>query len=146
LITFHGPGQLVAYPILNLRSIFVDGSSLGAKRYVSLLEGVLIRVATNTYGLRNVGRTKDPGLIQCVDVLIFFGLGVWIEENRKIAAIGIQIRNGITSHGIALNCNTDLNWYNHVSFFDHSFNYNFLDCCLRFGRQNGNIAFKRIGP
>jgi lipoate-protein ligase B len=61
LITFHGPGQLVAYPILNLRNILVDGSSVGVKRYVSLLEEVLIRVANN-YGLNDVGRTEDPGI------------------------------------------------------------------------------------
>jgi len=99
LITFHGPGQLVAYPILNLRDLYVDGKQVGVKHYVSLLEDVLIRVS-NENGLQNVGRTSDPG--------------VWVEENRKIAAIGIQIRNGVTSHGIALNCNTDLSWYNHI--------------------------------
>ncbi|KAI6183880.1 Lipoate-protein ligase B [Aphelenchoides bicaudatus] len=100
LITFHGPGQLVAYPILNLRSIVVAGLPLGVKRYVSALEEVLIRVSTDTYGLKNVGRTENPG--------------VWIEENRKLAAIGIQVQNGITGHGLALNCNTDLKWYNNI--------------------------------
>jgi len=99
LITFHGLGQLVAYPILNLRSISVDGEPVGVRRYVSLLEEVLIRVS-NEFGLENVERTNDPG--------------VWVEKNRKIAAIGIQVRNAVTSHGIALNCNVDLNWYNHI--------------------------------
>lgn len=61
LITFHGPGQLVAYPILNLRSMSVDGSSIGVKRYVSLLEEALIRVVAGEYGLKNVGRTDHPG-------------------------------------------------------------------------------------
>lgn len=62
LITFHGPGQLVAYPIIDLRSILVDGYPLGVRRYVSLLEEVLIKVASEKFGLDGVSRTEDPGL------------------------------------------------------------------------------------
>lgn len=115
LITFHGPGQLVAYPILNLRSLSVDDSSIGVRRYVSLLEEVLIRVSSDSFGIKNVDRTNDPGKSSPAIFLKFNCLGVWVEKNRKLAAIGIQVRNGITGHGIALNCNVDLTWYNHVS-------------------------------
>ena len=94
-VTYHGPGQLVGYPILDLRSFT---PRLGAVDYVRLLEEVLIR-ACSDFGVpaqRIAGRT-----------------GVWtlpggsIPE-KKIAAIGVHIARGITSHGFALNVTTDL--------------------------------------
>ncbi len=94
-VTYHGPGQLVGYPIVDLRSFT---PRLGAVEYVRLLEEVLIR-ACAAYGIRTArvaGRT-----------------GVWtlpggsIPE-KKIAAIGVHISRGITSHGFALNITTDL--------------------------------------
>jgi lipoyl(octanoyl) transferase len=94
-VTYHGPGQLVGYPILDLRSF---SPRLGAVEYVRLLEEALIR-ACGDFGVpaqRIAGRT-----------------GVWtlaggaIPE-KKIAAIGVHIARGITSHGFALNVTTDL--------------------------------------
>ena len=61
LITFHGPGQLVVYPIFNLRALRVSGSAVGAKRYVSLLESLIARLASDHFGLNNVGTTQHPG-------------------------------------------------------------------------------------
>ncbi|CAK5030663.1 unnamed protein product [Meloidogyne enterolobii] len=52
------------------------------------------------FKLENVGRTENAG--------------VWINEQKKIGAIGIQVRNGITSHGLALNCETDLKWFDYI--------------------------------
>uniref|UniRef100_A0A1I8B329 BPL/LPL catalytic domain-containing protein n=1 Tax=Meloidogyne hapla TaxID=6305 RepID=A0A1I8B329_MELHA len=52
------------------------------------------------FKIENVGRTENAG--------------VWVNEQKKIAAIGIQIRNGITSHGLALNCETDLKWFDYI--------------------------------
>ena len=94
-VTYHGPGQLVGYPIFDLRSFT---PRLGAVEYVRLLEEALIRVCGDfsVPAQRIAGRT-----------------GVWtiaggaIPE-KKIAAIGIHIARGITSHGFALNVTTDL--------------------------------------
>lgn len=94
-VTYHGPGQLVGYPILDLRSFT---PRLGAVEYVRLLEEALIRLCGD-FGIpaqRIAGRT-----------------GVWtiaggaIPE-KKVAAIGVHIARGITSHGFALNVTTDL--------------------------------------
>ena len=94
-ITYHGPGQLVGYPILDLRSFT---PRLGAVDYVRLLEEVLIR-ACASYGV----------LTQRIPKLT----GVWTQPGgsipeKKIAAIGVHISRGITSHGFALNVTTDL--------------------------------------
>ena len=94
-ITYHGPGQLVGYPIVDLRSFT---PRLGAVDYVRKLEEVLMR-ACASYGIvtRRIPRRT----------------GVWtlpggsIPE-KKIAAIGVHISRGITSHGFALNVTTDL--------------------------------------
>jgi lipoyl(octanoyl) transferase len=86
-ITYHGPGQLVGYPIVCLRS-----AGLGARRYVECLEEVIIRTVA-AYGIR-AGRREG-----CT--------GVWVG-GEKIAAIGVQISRGLTSHGFALNVSTDL--------------------------------------
>ncbi len=99
-VTYHGPGQLVGYPILDLRGDFPQkrGPHLGPVDYVRLLEEVLVR-ACGDYGVmtqRIAGRT-----------------GVWtlpggsIPE-KKIAAIGVHVSQGVTSHGFALNVTTDL--------------------------------------
>ncbi|MHB8390136.1 MAG: lipoyl(octanoyl) transferase LipB [Acidobacteriaceae bacterium] len=99
-VTYHGPGQILGYPIVDLRGEFPGkkGSHLGAVEYVRWLEEVLIRTCAE-YGVltqRIAGRT-----------------GVWtlpggsIPE-KKIAAIGVHISQGITSHGFAWNVTTDL--------------------------------------
>jgi len=97
-ITFHGPGQLVGYPIIDLDRFFTD---IG--RYLRLLEQVIIDVC-GSYGLvadRVAGRT-----------------GVWIDvdsgKERKICAFGIRCSRWVTMHGFAFNMNTDLGFYDNI--------------------------------
>jgi lipoyl(octanoyl) transferase len=98
-ITFHGPGQLVVYPILDLERIFTDLS-----RYLRSLEQAVIDTLAD-FGIsagRVAGRT-----------------GVWVGsgergDERKICAMGIHCRRWVTSHGLALNVNTDLDYFSHI--------------------------------
>ncbi len=102
-VTYHGPGQLVGYPILDLRAsarpAFLPPKAgrleLGPVEYVRALEEVLIRVA----GDAGLAARRIPGLT-----------GVWTaqEPARKLAAIGIHVARGITSHGFALNVRDEL--------------------------------------
>ncbi len=97
-VTFHGPGQLVAYPIFDLRSF---EPKVGAVEFVRRLEEVLIR----TCGDFGVGAQRIKGLT-----------GVWTYALRnkpeaKIAAIGVHISRGVTTHGFALNVTTDLDFF-----------------------------------
>src|SRR5262249_34473483 len=89
-VTYHGPGQLVGYPIINLKPDRCD-----VHRYVRDIEEVLIRTIAD-FGVTG---TRIPGLT-----------GVWVG-NEKIAAIGVRIARWITSHGFALNVNTDLSYF-----------------------------------
>ena len=89
-VTYHGPGQLVAYPIIDLRPDRCD-----VHRYVRDLEETLIRVA----GDFGVTAERVPGLT-----------GVWVGR-EKLAAIGVRISRWITSHGIAFNVTTDLDGF-----------------------------------
>jgi lipoyl(octanoyl) transferase len=97
-VTFHGPGQLVAYPIFDLRSF---EPRIGAVEFVRRLEEVLIR----TCGDFGIGTQRVKGLT-----------GVWTYALRnkpeaKIAAIGVHISRGVTTHGFALNVSTDLDFF-----------------------------------
>lgn len=89
-VTYHGPGQLVGYPILDLRPDLCD-----VHRYVRALEDVLIRTA-RCFG---VVATRADGLT-----------GIWVGD-AKLAAIGIRISRWVTSHGFALNVDTDLEYF-----------------------------------
>eukprot|EP00051_Salpingoeca_urceolata_P035856 m.31714 g.31714 ORF g.31714 m.31714 type:complete len:215 (+) comp9819_c0_seq2:226-870(+) len=91
-ITFHGPGQLVIYPIFNLRNY-----NQAARWYVCRLEKSVIR-ACKHFG---------------IDAETSADTGVWVG-NSKIAAIGCQITRRVTSHGLALNCNTDMTWFSNI--------------------------------
>lgn len=98
-ITFHGPGQLVVYPVIDLESF-----GLGVKDYVDRLEEIVIRTiaAFGIQGFRLAGAT-----------------GVWLEPDtsraRKICAIGVKCSRYVTMHGFALNVNTDLNYFNYIN-------------------------------
>jgi lipoyl(octanoyl) transferase len=89
-VTYHGPGQLVGYPIINLKPDRCD-----VHRYVRDLEDVLIRTAAD-YGI--TARRID-GLT-----------GAWVDD-EKLAAIGVRIARWVTSHGFALNVTTDLDYF-----------------------------------
>eukprot|EP00092_Neocalanus_flemingeri_P023446 GFUD01025423.1.p1 GENE.GFUD01025423.1~~GFUD01025423.1.p1 ORF type:complete len:244 (+),score=82.71 GFUD01025423.1:334-1065(+) len=101
LITFHGPGQLVAYPVLNLRDFAPESSRrkalLGMKWYVWTLEQMVIDLVSQ-WGVEG---TRSPHT------------GVWVG-NSKICAMGVHSSNLVTSHGLALNCDTDLGWFKHI--------------------------------
>lgn len=92
-ITYHGPGQLVGYPIINLRQW-----GGGPLEYIRALERAIAATVTG-YG---IPAHTEPGLT-----------GVW-TAGGKIAAIGVKISRGITLHGFALNINTDLAYYRHI--------------------------------
>ncbi|MFM8551511.1 MAG: lipoyl(octanoyl) transferase LipB [Nitrospiraceae bacterium] len=89
-VTYHGPGQLVGYPILHLRDYCP-----GPKAYVRLLEEVVIRTLAD-WGIAGRRLDKLPG--------------VWIGESpiEKIAAVGVRIHRGVTMHGFAVNVDLDL--------------------------------------
>lgn len=92
-ITFHGPGQLVVYPIINLHR-----HHLGVKTYIELLESS-IKLLLAEYDIQASSNNE--------------AIGVWLDwgelSARKICAIGVKVSHGITMHGLALNVNTDLN-------------------------------------
>lgn len=97
-ITFHGPGQLVVYPVVDLQNF-----GLGVKEYVHVLEEVVIRTLQKYQisGERAEGAT-----------------GVWLDvgtpSERKICAIGVKCSRYVTMHGFALNVNTDLDYFNYI--------------------------------
>lgn len=86
-ITYHGPGQLVGYPIISLRK-----RGLTINKYIRALENIIIECLRKYY----INATVNPPYT-----------GVWVE-NRKICAIGIGVKDGITYHGFSLNVNIDL--------------------------------------
>ena len=91
-VTYHGPGQLVGYPILDL------GPQPDVGRYLRNLEGCLIDVLAD-FGIV-AGRLEGY-------------TGVWLDD-RKIAAIGVKVSQGVTTHGFALNVSTDLSLFTHI--------------------------------
>jgi lipoyl(octanoyl) transferase len=99
-VTYHGPGQLVGYPILDLRGDLPGkkGPHLGPVDYVRLLEEVLIRTCGD-FGVMTQRIPKRTG--------VWTIAGGSIQE-KKIAAIGVHVSQGVTSHGFALNVTTDL--------------------------------------
>jgi lipoyl(octanoyl) transferase len=96
-ITYHGPGQLVGYPIVSLRE-----RGLSVHAFVGLIESALIELAA-TYG---IAARRAPGLT-----------GVWVDTARgpeKLAAIGIAVQGGVSYHGFALNVGTDLTQFRRI--------------------------------
>jgi lipoyl(octanoyl) transferase len=101
-VTYHGPGQLVGYPIFDLRSLQnAKGGRLGPVDFVRMMEEALIRLC-GVYGVR-AGRIAGLTGVWC-GVPESGGVG----RERKIGAIGIHVSRGITSHGFAFNVTTDL--------------------------------------
>ncbi len=92
-ITYHGPGQIVGYPILDLENYFTD-----IHRYMRSLEEIIIRVCSD-YGIR-AGR---------IDGLT----GTWVGDS-KICAMGVRCSRWVTMHGFAFNVKTTLNYFNHI--------------------------------
>jgi lipoyl(octanoyl) transferase len=97
-ITYHGPGQLVAYPVVRL-----DVMETGIREYIRRMEEVVIR-CIGAYGLKG---DRMEG-----------ATGVWLDAQapsaRKICAIGVRCSRSVTMHGFALNVNTDLSYFNHI--------------------------------
>lgn len=97
-ITFHGPGQLVCYPILNMEEFALD-----VRSYIRLLEDAVIAVCAS-YGIEADRVEKATG--------------VWLDGGkpaaRKICAIGVRCSRYVTMHGLALNVNTDLRYFNYI--------------------------------
>lgn len=97
-ITFHGPGQLVVYPIFDLDNFFTD-----IHKYLRFLEEAVIETLKE-YGLQGM---RSPG-----------ETGVWLEVGtpfaRKICAMGVRASRWVTMHGLALNINTDLSYFDHI--------------------------------
>ncbi len=95
-ITYHGPGQIVGYPILDLENFFTD-----IHRYLRKIEQSII----DTLEHYDIQSKRSQG-----------GTGVWIgtKTPKKIAAIGIRTSRWVTMHGFALNVNTDLSYFNHI--------------------------------
>jgi len=99
-VTFHGPEQIVGYPILDLDSFFTD-----IHKYMRFLEEIIIRTIAE-YGI--IGDRLDGAT------------GVWIDKGisgkeRKICAMGVKCSRWVTMHGFALNVNTDLNYFNLIN-------------------------------
>lgn len=92
-ITYHGPGQIVGYPILDLDRHFTD-----VHKYLRYLEEVVIHVCAD-FGLK-AHRIEGA-------------TGVWVQ-NEKVCAMGIRCSRWVTMHGFALNVNTDLRYFNHI--------------------------------
>ncbi len=98
-ITYHGPGQVVCYPLIDLENFH-----LGLKNYIHLLEQVVIDLCA----LYKVEATRLDG-----------ATGVWLDvgtgRERKICAMGVRCSHFVTMHGLALNVNTDLNYFNYIN-------------------------------
>lgn len=99
-ITYHGPGQLVGYPIFDL-----EGIGIGLREYINRLEEAII-LSIGEYGLKG---SRLSG-----------GTGVWLDADngaraRKICAIGVKASRFVTMHGFAFNVNTDLTYFSHIN-------------------------------
>ncbi|MGQ9846598.1 MAG: lipoyl(octanoyl) transferase LipB [Bacteroidales bacterium] len=99
-ITYHGPGQIVGYPIFDLQKL-----KLGIKKYIFTIEEAIIQTLADY----NIQSERLEG-----------ATGVWIDaqnpqKSRKICAIGVRVSHWISMHGFAFNVNTDLNYFNYIN-------------------------------
>ncbi len=99
-ITFHGPGQLVGYPILDLDLIFTD-----VHKYVRSLEEVIIKVLQK-YSINGIRSNRYTGVWVANDKVL--------DEEKKICAIGVHLSRWVTMHGFAFNVNTNLSYFDHI--------------------------------
>ena len=97
-ITYHGPGQLVCYPILDLENFYRD-----IHKYLRDLEDVVINTL-DYFNISASGNSKETGV----------WLDVGTTEERKICAMGIKVSRWVTMHGLALNVNTNLSYFNGI--------------------------------
>lgn len=93
-VTYHGPGQIVGYPIINIRD-----QKLGVKDFVHNIEEIFIRLSKDEYGLEAY---RDD-----------INNGVWIDS-KKITAVGFTVKKWVTMHGFAFNVNTNLDHFKHI--------------------------------
>jgi lipoyl(octanoyl) transferase len=129
--TYHGPGQLMGYPIIDLRNCGQD-----LHRYLRWLEELLVE----TLGAAGIAAMTRPGLT-----------GVWVE-NRKIASIGVGVRHWITMHGFALNVCGDLSPFDqivpcgisNVAMTSIEKETNRQDSVMEVASQVGEVALRRI--
>ena len=92
-VTYHGPGQLVAYPIINLKK-----KKIGVKNYISMIEKLISNILID-YNL-------EPQILK-------EETGVWVQD-KKIASIGIHVTRGVILHGLDINVNTDLSYFDNI--------------------------------
>lgn len=97
-ITYHGPGQLVVYPILDLENFFTD-----IHKYLRLLEEVVIKIMAD-YNLTAGRSTGETGVWLAADT----------KKARKICAIGVHCSRWVTKHGLAFNVNADMSYFQHI--------------------------------
>lgn len=102
-VTYHGPGQVVAYPLVDLQR---DG--IGVRAFVSALEIAMIEVLAQ-YGVRAMARADAPG------VYLADGHGQPLRNGAKIGSLGLRVRRGRTMHGLALNVNVDLEPFSRIN-------------------------------
>ncbi len=107
-ITFHGEGQVVCYPILDLQKL-----GIGLKRYVELLEQSIIETVAE-YGIASRRLEGATGVWLCDEVVNAAGESV-PRNWRKICAIGVKASRYVTMHGLALNASTDLKWFTMIN-------------------------------
>ena len=98
-ITYHGPGQIVGYPVFDLEQF-----DMGVKKYINTIETIIIDIISK-FGILGQHHSTAAGV----------WLDVGTERERKICAIGVKISRGITMHGFALNVNTDLKYFDYIN-------------------------------
>ncbi len=130
-ITYHGPGQIVVYPIIDL-----DFFKIGTKDYIYRLEYIIIELM-DRFGLK--------GSISKGNIGVWLDVGT--ENERKICSIGVKVSRGVTMHGLALNVNTDLSYFKHIhpcGFTDKKVTSLLKETGLRFNIDELKVILKQL--
>lgn len=106
-VTFHGPGQLVAYPVLDL-----DSMGIGVNQYIYQLEETIIQTLKH-FGINGERIAGAAGI--WLKIKPVAGMPAAWAQDRKIAAIGARVSRMVTMHGLAINVNTDLTWFTKIT-------------------------------